>query len=238
MKQIAFIPLTLGLAAAAVANPDIIDGVTFDDGKSKMYVPIRRVGDAFGWPVHYDNAQKTVYLNNKAVVDGLKREVDGTILVDLGELRNHGARVAWNGNDKLAEVRDDANPEKLIYARLGDKRVVIDKSKQQMIGYQGERVVFRSSVSTGRQGYATPNGTFPIKSYKARMHYSSIYDNAEMPFSVQVVDDIFVHGYESVPEVPASHGCIRLPLDGANPARWFYHWAEVGVPVTITGSWG
>jgi lipoprotein-anchoring transpeptidase ErfK/SrfK len=37
-----------------------------------------------------------------------------------------------------------------------------------------------------------------------------------------------------VPDYPASHGCIRLPLDGGNPARFFYEWIDRGTPVKVT----
>ena len=46
-----------------------------------------------------------------------------------------------------------------------------------------------------------------------------------------------VQGKQRMPYSTASHGCIRLPLTGANPARMFYEWVEVGVPVEITGRW-
>jgi hypothetical protein len=54
------------------------------------------------------------------------------------------------------------------------------------------------------------------------MHRSSIYDNVPMPWSVQVVGDIFMHGFETLPDYPASAGRIRLPLDGGNPAEWLF----------------
>ncbi len=58
-----------------------------------------------------------------------------------------------------------------------------------------------------------------------------------MPWSVQVHENIFIHGFRKVPRRPASHGCIRLPLTGANPAKWFYHWIDLGTPIRIRGHW-
>lgn len=156
---------------------------------------------------------------------------NGTRLVPLDNLKAWKVAVDWDPKKRRALL---SRKGKAVYVRLGQKRVVIDKSKQELRALQGGLTVLRSSVSTGRAGKATPNGTFHIKSYRAKMHRSTLYNDAEMPFSVQVVDDIFVHGYPSVPNYPASHGCIRLPI---KRAQFFYHWAQVGTPVTIEGQW-
>ena len=66
----------------------------------------------------------------------------------------------------------------------GDKRVVIDKTNQMLLAYEGERLVFQSRVSTGRSGRRTPSGDFQA-GVKLRMHYSRLYDNAPMPWSVK-----------------------------------------------------
>jgi lipoprotein-anchoring transpeptidase ErfK/SrfK len=121
-------------------------------------------------------------------------------------------------------------------AAAGAKRVEIDKTVQLLRAYEGEKLVFESRVSTGRSGRRTPSGTFTT-GIKLRMHYSTLYDNAPMPYSVQVKGNYFIHGYKHVPDRPASHGCIRLPLDGDNPAKWFFEWVEPGTPITITGEW-
>ena len=113
------------------------------------------------------------------------------------------------------------------------KRVVIDKSSQTLRAYEGGALVFQSRVSTGRAGRETPSGSFSAKS-KSRMHYSSLYDNAPMPYSVQFSGNYFIHGYSSVPNFPASHGCIRLPVSSASA---FFNWVEPGTPISVTGQW-
>lgn len=119
----------------------------------------------------------------------------------------------------------------------GPKRVVIDKSQQELRAYEGNQLVFESRISTGKQGKETPNGQFRAKN-KSLMHRSRLYNNAPMPYSVQIGGNYFIHGFQSVPTRPASHGCIRLPLGGDNPARQFYDWVEPGTPVSIVGAWG
>ena len=92
----------------------------------------------------------------------------------------------------------------------GEKRVVIDKTNQVLSAYEGERLFMQSRVSTGKAGRRTPAGNFKAQ-MKLRMHYSSLYSNAPMPWSVQVKGHYFIHGYTFVPERPASHGCERRP---------------------------
>ncbi len=117
-----------------------------------------------------------------------------------------------------------------------EKRVVVDKTQQILFAYEGERIVIQSRVSTGRAGWRTPSGEFNA-GIKERMHYSRLFNNAPMPWSVQVNGHYFIHGFSYVPDFPASHGCVRLPTDGDNPAKRFYEWVEPGTPVTITGDW-
>jgi lipoprotein-anchoring transpeptidase ErfK/SrfK len=66
-------------------------------------------------------------------------------------------------------------------------------------------------VSTGREGYYTPRGTYSVKRM-ARMHYSRKYDNAPMPHSVFFHGGFAIHATNSVGRLgrPASHGCVRL----------------------------
>lgn len=116
------------------------------------------------------------------------------------------------------------------------KRVEIDKTQQVLRAYEGERLVLESRVSTGKWDGSTPNGQYRAGP-KHRMHYSKRYDNAPMPYSVEVVGNVFIHGFTSVPKRPASHGCIRLPLTGDNPAKRFFEWIEPGTPIEIKGKW-
>lgn len=114
--------------------------------------------------------------------------------------------------------------------------VEIDKTEQRLRAYEEGRLVFQSPISTGKWDSSTPNGHFYC-GQKFLMHYSRLYDNAPMPYSVHVTRNVFIHGFSRVPAWPASHGCIRLPLSGENPARKFYHWVEPGTPVNIIGRW-
>lgn len=114
------------------------------------------------------------------------------------------------------------------------KRVVIDKSTQTLRAYDGDKLVLETRVSTGKWDKSTPNGQFTA-GYKERMHYSRLFENAPMPYSVHVTGNVFIHGFSVVPRHAASHGCIRVPLSKGNPAKQFYDWVEPGTPIEITG---
>jgi lipoprotein-anchoring transpeptidase ErfK/SrfK len=113
-----------------------------------------------------------------------------------------------------------------------EKRVEINLTTQQLKAYQGRRLVMQTKISSGKNR-GTPTGSFRAGPYKNKEHYSSLYDNAPMPWSIQVTGHIFIHGYSIVPEFPASHGCIRVPISGRNPAKRLFEWLDVGTPINI-----
>lgn len=112
------------------------------------------------------------------------------------------------------------------------KRVEIDLTKQRLYAYNGNRIYMKTKISSGRTGN-TPTGRFRAGPYKSAVHYSSLYHNAPMPWSVQVTGHIFIHGFSHVPNYPASKGCIRVPISGMNPARKLYRWLDVGTPIRV-----
>ena len=112
------------------------------------------------------------------------------------------------------------------------KRVEIDLSKQRLYAYNGNRLYMKTRISSGRTGN-TPTGRFRAGPYKSATHYSSLYHNAPMPWSVQVTGNIFIHGFTEVPNYPASKCCIRVPISGMNPARKLFRWLDVGTPIRI-----
>jgi lipoprotein-anchoring transpeptidase ErfK/SrfK len=73
------------------------------------------------------------------------------------------------------------------------------------------------AISTGRQGYGTPAGTYRPQSLR-RMHRSSRYNWAPMPHSIFFYHGFAIHGTNEVRNLgrPASHGCIRLSPQNAS----------------------
>jgi lipoprotein-anchoring transpeptidase ErfK/SrfK len=66
-------------------------------------------------------------------------------------------------------------------------------------------------ISTGKEGYGTPAGTYRPQSLRP-FHRSSRYNWAPMPHSIFFYHGIAIHGTSEVRNLgrPASHGCIRL----------------------------
>ncbi len=93
--------------------------------------------------------------------------------------------------------------------------IVVSLADQQLKVYRGLEKIAQSNISSGKEGHATPTGIFTIL-HKNRKHFSNIYDNAPMPFMQRLTwSGIALHASNSVPNYPASHGCIRMPHDFA-----------------------
>jgi lipoprotein-anchoring transpeptidase ErfK/SrfK len=92
----------------------------------------------------------------------------------------------------------------------------IDISTQRMTVKVNGKAQHSWAVSTARRGYRTPVGSFRPRRLE-RTWYSSIYDNAPMPYSVFFLGGYAIHGTTSVGRLgrPASHGCVRLATGNA-----------------------
>ena len=223
------IPLLSFLAAFQVASAQlpVLDGITFASKPDSVFLPIREVGEALQWPVH--SAKGRIYLADKKVWIK-KRLFDGTNLFELSDLQNWGAHLTW---DDVLEQFEVTVKDKSFVVTKAAKRVEISKHVQHLRAWQGQRLILVTRVSTGAKGHTTPSGSFVAGPEKSVFRRSALYDDAPMPWAVQVHGNIFMHGYPSVPRRPASHGCIRLPLTGKNPAKWLFGWVEVGTPIEI-----
>lgn len=110
----------------------------------------------------------------------------------------------------------------------GNVEARVSISKQTMTVTRQGRVLYKWKVSTARNGYVTPRGTWKPK----RMHkmwYSRKYEMSPMPYSVFYHGGYAVHGTGAVKQLgrPASHGCVRLQT--ANAATFYSLVREVGM---------
>lgn len=219
----------MSLAVSAAAEVTVIDGVSFSVASEILYVPIKDVGTVLGWQMRSDGE---AFFVGERKINLMKTLPDGTRLVPINSLKHLGLEVGG----ALPEYTISDGLTELI-VRKAEKRVVISKKEQKLRAYQGDRLVIETNVSTGKKGHTTPSGSWKAGPEKSRMRYSRKYDNSPMPWSVQIVGDVFMHGYRSVPRRPASHGCIRLPLTGINPAKFIWEWIDLGTPITIDTHW-
>lgn len=90
-------------------------------------------------------------------------------------------------------------------------KVSVDLSAQRMTVMNGDEVLHRWPISSGRSGYHTPTGTWQPQ-WRAKMWRSKQYYGAPMPYSVFYYRGYAVHGTYATGMLgrPASHGCIRL----------------------------
>ncbi|SCB23300.1 L,D-transpeptidase family protein [Rhizobium multihospitium] len=109
-------------------------------------------------------------------------------------------------------------------------QIVVSKDRQSLAVYDGDQVVATSKVSTGKRGHTTPSGIFSILEKKV-YHESNLYSAAPMPFMQRLTwSGIALHESNSVPNYPASHGCVRMPKAFA---EMLYQMTERGVHVVI-----
>jgi lipoprotein-anchoring transpeptidase ErfK/SrfK len=96
----------------------------------------------------------------------------------------------------------------------GAVEMVVSIPLQRAYVYRGGTLIGVTTVSTGKPGHRTPTGKFDILQKRAK-HFSSIYNNAPMPYMQRLTwGGIALHAGQ-IPGRPASHGCVRLPLDFA-----------------------
>jgi hypothetical protein len=108
--------------------------------------------------------------------------------------------------------------------------IIVSLPEQIMYVYRNGVRIGRSTVSTGTKGHPTPTGMFTILQRKVR-HESNIYKGAKMPHMQRLTwTGIAMHAGH-LPGYPASHGCVRLPVDFAER---LYSVTSNGTNVIIT----
>lgn len=138
----------------------------------------------------------------------------------------------------------------------GPPSIEISLTNQRAYFFKGSQLVGVSSISTGREGFDTPTGSFKI-TQKSRDHKSNLYgdyvardgtviqqnigvkthpkppgaifDGARMPYFMRIHGGVGMHeGF--LPGYAASHGCIRMP---GFMAEKFFENVEKGTPVAV-----
>jgi lipoprotein-anchoring transpeptidase ErfK/SrfK len=99
-------------------------------------------------------------------------------------------------------------------------QVNVDISSQSMSVRVNGSSYANWKVSTGREGFYTPRGSFRV-SRMHRVYFSKKYDNAPMPNAVFFYGGFAIHGTGHIRALgrPASHGCVRL--HPSNAARLY-----------------
>ena len=108
--------------------------------------------------------------------------------------------------------------------------VAISIEKQLLKVYDANGFFAETPVSTGTRTHPTPMGVFSIIQ-KQKYHQSNIYSGAPMPYMQRITwSGVAMHA-GVLPGYPASHGCIRMPM---NFAVKMWGWTRMGARVVIT----
>jgi len=101
-------------------------------------------------------------------------------------------------------------------AWAGQVEARIDLSDQEMLVFLDGSLLYRWPVSTARAGKFTPVGLYAVQTMK-RIHYSTLYQNAPMPWSIFFSGNFAIHGTTQTDRLgtPASAGCVRLDPENA-----------------------
>lgn len=182
----------------------------------------------------------------------LRRDTESGVLRERGEAEYHrplrltDERIERRGGGVYRMARDGMIVRETALRIIdpierpapipeGDRWIHVDLSEQTLVAYEGARPVFATLVSTGREGFGTPVGTYRIQS----KHVSTTMDDPDSPTEAYSIEDVpwtmyfegsyalhaaFWHdGFGRV----RSHGCVNLaPAD----ARWLFEWTTPGLP--------
>src|SRR5437762_384184 len=148
--------------------------------------------------------------------------------------------------------------QKLLKETSPDRvRVVVSLGKQRAYLLMGEEVVIDSPISSGKRGHTSPGGSFSVLE-KDPNHHSTIYGDfvdssgrlvragvsakidsapsgthftgAAMKWFMRLTGDGVGMHVGILPGYAASHGCVRMPEEGA---KLFYDHVKVGTPVEV-----
>lgn len=165
---------------------------------------------------------------------GVKMNVKGRLLFTAGFILS-ASGSAMASEKPLDPMAATDSPSKAVQAALeadqeAPLQIIVSRKDQRLRVYRGQEIIATSRVSTGKAGHSTPTGIFSILE-KRRQHYSNIYDSAPMPYMQRLTwSGIALHESGSVPNYPASHGCVRLPRGFASK---LFSMTERGAHVVI-----
>src|SRR4051812_8557777 len=136
---------------------------------------------------------------------------------------------------QLAKQAEALKPGEWVWApqiaRDGPVLVYVDLGRQRATVYRNGVRIGVSTISSGKDGFETPTGVFTILE-KDKDHRSRTYDDAKMPFQQRLTwKGVALHA-GNLPGFPASHGCVRLPMEFA---KKLFDVTPMGGTVVIAG---
>lgn len=179
------------------------------------------------------------------VEDAVKGESYDWFPVVFDEWLRYPERVSGEWYVAAPYVREvwDAGPLELqSIPSTTDKRIVVDRSDQTLIAYEGDSVIFDFAISTGLELSPTPRGEFtifrktPTRYMQGPLPYlpvSKYYDLPGVPWNLYFTEQgAVIHGtyWHDSFGAPYSSGCVNVrPAE----AEELYRWADLGTTVIV-----
>ncbi len=165
-------------------------------------------------------------VNRRNLIRGL---ACGSFLAAAGDLAHVWAAGVVKDIRKLKPGEFTWHPER---SPAGPVAIIVSIPDQRVHVYRNGIRIAVSTCSTGKPGHETPTGVFTILE-KDKDHKSSTYNNAPMPNMNRLTwSGVALHA-GNLPGYPASHGCVRLPIEFSKRLFTVTH---VGTPVILAGS--
>jgi N-acetylmuramoyl-L-alanine amidase len=141
------------------------------------------------------------------------------------------ARTGQATPDVIADLIATTTTPPALVPGGGANRVEVDLTRQVLFLYEGDALSSILAVSTGTGGeWPTNKGSFSI--YRQGRGWET--GPLGRLYNPQYFDGgIAVHGSNSVPAEPASHGCVRISVSAA---EWFPSHVGIGTPVYVLGA--
>ena len=114
-----------------------------------------------------------------------------------------------------------------------DFRVIVDIGAQRAYLVKDGEIAFETPISSAATGHRTPRGNFTISEKVRKGKMSTIY-KCPLPGWMRLGDTAVGMHEGQLPGYPASHGCIRMPLESA---LFIFDNVKVGTPVQVVDSW-
>lgn len=159
-------------------------------------------------------------------VDG--RTDDQTVSAITAFQKVHGLERTGGLTDALTAqiIAAQGNPQPIV-PNGEPSRVEISLARQVLFLYEGGNLYKILAVSTGTSATPTPTGTFRMYRSDGGWHTSRL---GRLYNAQYFVGGYAIHGSLSIPNKPASHGCIRISM---HSAEWFPSHVSKGTPVVI-----
>lgn len=144
-----------------------------------------------------------------------------------------------------------ARPITASFSTGSDRRIEVWLDRQRVEVFENGELIKTMKASTGKSKTPTVTGSFYIyarfpkktmKSTGLKPGEKGYYEVKDVPYAQYFHEGYAFHGafWHNAFGQPASHGCINLATQEKNArqginedAGWLYHWASLGVPVTV-----